>query len=56
MVVNKGLFDANTVLFHEMGRACRTNGGEAVCIWDIGGKARRKEVTRKIKTYVGGQY
>jgi hypothetical protein len=26
-----------------MGRACSTNGGEEERIWDIGGKARRKE-------------
>jgi hypothetical protein len=26
------------------------NGGEGECIWDIGGKARRKEATRKTKT------
>jgi hypothetical protein len=32
------------------------NGGEEVGILDIGGKARRKEDTRNIKTYVGGQY
>jgi hypothetical protein len=30
--------------------ACSTNGGEEECIKDIGGKARRKEVTRKTKT------
>jgi hypothetical protein len=29
-----------------MGRACNTNGGGAECIYDIGGKARRKETTR----------
>jgi hypothetical protein len=33
-----------------MGRACSTNGGEEECIWDIGGKARRKVATRKTKT------
>jgi hypothetical protein len=33
----------------EMGRACSTNGGEAVCIEDLGGKVRRKEATRKTK-------
>jgi hypothetical protein len=33
----------------EMGRACNTNGGEDKCIEDIGGKARRKETTRKNK-------
>jgi hypothetical protein len=31
-----------------MGRACSTNGGDE-CILDIGGKARRKETTRKTK-------
>jgi hypothetical protein len=39
-----------------MGRACSTNGGEAECIEDIGGKARRKETTRNTRTYVGGYY
>jgi hypothetical protein len=34
----------------EMGRACSTNGVEEECIQDIGEKARRKEITRKIKT------
>jgi hypothetical protein len=33
-----------------MNRACSTNGGDDECIWDIGGKARRKETTRKTKT------
>jgi hypothetical protein len=33
-----------------MGRACSTNGGEEVCIKDIGGKARKKETTKKTKT------
>jgi hypothetical protein len=34
----------------EMGRACSTNGGEDACIYDIGGKSRRKETTGKTKT------
>jgi hypothetical protein len=33
-----------------MGGACRTNGGEEECIEDIGGEARRKEITEKTKT------
>jgi hypothetical protein len=33
-----------------MGRACSTNGGEEEFIYDIRGKARRKEATRKTKT------
>jgi hypothetical protein len=33
-----------------MGRARGTNGGADECIEDIGGKARRKETTRKTKT------
>jgi hypothetical protein len=33
-----------------MGRACSTKRGEEECIWDIGGKARKKETTRKMKT------
>jgi hypothetical protein len=37
-----------------MSRACRTNEREEECIDDIGGKARRKETTRKTKIYVGG--
>jgi hypothetical protein len=32
-----------------MDRACSTNGREQECIWDIGGKSRRKETTRKTK-------
>jgi hypothetical protein len=31
----------------KMGRACTTNGGEEDRIQDFGGKARRKETTRK---------
>jgi hypothetical protein len=38
----------------EMGRACDTHGVEDDCMWGIGGKARRKETTRKTKTYIGG--
>jgi hypothetical protein len=34
----------------EMGRACGTNGVEEEYIQNIGGKARRKETTRKRKT------
>jgi hypothetical protein len=34
----------------EMSRACSTNGGEQEFIWDIDGKDRRKETTRKTKT------
>jgi hypothetical protein len=33
-----------------MSRACSTNGGEEECINDIGGKARRKETTKKTKS------
>jgi hypothetical protein len=33
-----------------MGGSCSTNGGEEESIWNIGGKARRKETTGKIKT------
>jgi hypothetical protein len=33
-----------------MGRPCGTNGGEKEFIHEIGGKARRKETTRKTKT------
>jgi hypothetical protein len=29
----------------EMGSACSTNGGEKGCIWDIGGRARKKKTT-----------
>jgi hypothetical protein len=34
----------------EMSRVCSTNGGEEECIYDIGGKARMNETTRKSKT------
>jgi hypothetical protein len=33
-----------------MNRTCSTNAREEECIYDIGGKARRKEITRKTKT------
>jgi hypothetical protein len=33
-----------------MGRACSMNSGEEECRQDIGGKARRKEMTKKTKT------
>jgi hypothetical protein len=33
-----------------MGRACSMNGDDEEYIQDIGGKARRKETTRKTKT------
>jgi hypothetical protein len=33
-----------------MERACSTNDTEDECIQDIGGKARRKETTRKTQT------
>jgi hypothetical protein len=32
------------------------NGGEEECIYNIGGRKRRKETTGKTKTWVGGQY
>jgi hypothetical protein len=32
-----------------MGRECSMNGGEKECTWDIGGKARRKETTRRTR-------
>jgi hypothetical protein len=37
-----------------MGKACSTNREEGECIQGTGGKVRRKENTRKSKTYVGG--
>jgi hypothetical protein len=30
-----------------MGGACSMNGGEEECIYHFGGKARRKEITKK---------
>jgi hypothetical protein len=30
-----------------MGRACSTNGGDEECLYDIGGKARIKDIIRK---------
>jgi hypothetical protein len=38
------------IIKDKMGRACSTNWGEEECIWDTGGKARRKETTRKTKS------
>jgi hypothetical protein len=38
----------------EISRACSTNGEEEERLDVIGGKARRKETTRKIQTWVGG--
>jgi hypothetical protein len=35
-----------------MSRACSTNGDEDERIWDIGGKARRKEITRKTNRWL----
>jgi hypothetical protein len=35
-----------------MGRAFGENKVEEECIWDISGKARRKDTARKIKTRV----
>jgi hypothetical protein len=37
-----------------MGRACTTDGEEEECIEDFGGKARRKEITKKKQTYAEG--
>jgi hypothetical protein len=37
-----------------MGTACSTHGREAECIQEFGGKAARKETTRKTKVYVRG--
>jgi hypothetical protein len=34
----------------EMGRACSTNGVEAECMYEVGGKSRRNETSRKTKT------
>jgi hypothetical protein len=34
----------------EIGSACSTNGVEEECMWNFGGTARRKEITRKTKT------
>jgi hypothetical protein len=39
-----------------MGGPCSTTGGEEEYIYDIGGKARRKETTGKTKTEAGVQY
>jgi hypothetical protein len=44
----------NIQIKDEMGGECSTIGGQEECMYDIDGKARRKETARKIKTYVGG--
>jgi hypothetical protein len=36
----------------EVGRACSTNGGQEECIYDIGGKASRKETTGMTNVYI----
>jgi hypothetical protein len=41
----------NQVKEDEMGRTCSTNESVEECIEDIGGKARRKETTRKTKRF-----
>jgi hypothetical protein len=43
------LFNIFVTILHEIGRAYSTNRGEEECIWDIGGKGRGKETTRKTK-------
>jgi hypothetical protein len=40
----------NRIIEDEMGRECSKNRGEEECMYDIGGKARKKETIRKIKT------
>jgi hypothetical protein len=37
-----------------MGGACNTDGRDEECMWDIGGKVRRKDTIKKTKTEVGG--
>jgi hypothetical protein len=37
-----------------VGRACGTHGRGAKSVQGFGGKARRKETTRKTKAYMGG--
>jgi hypothetical protein len=32
-----------------MGRACSMDGGEEEYVYNVGGEARRKEITRKTK-------
>jgi hypothetical protein len=39
---------------NEMGRACSTHESEEECVYDFGGKARRKEATKKPYTQVEG--
>jgi hypothetical protein len=39
-----------------MGGTCSTNAGAEECLEHMGGKFRRKDITRKTKTYVDGQY
>jgi hypothetical protein len=37
-----------------MGKACSTNGAKRNAYWNVGGKARKKETTKKTKMCVGG--
>jgi hypothetical protein len=35
------------IMPRKIGRACSTHGGKKECIWDFGGKGRRRQITRK---------
>jgi hypothetical protein len=45
------LYSSPSIIRDEMGRACSMTG-ENECTYGIGGKARRKEMTRKTKAYL----
>jgi hypothetical protein len=50
-IFNPYLFSMNNqVEEDEMGGPCSTNGGEEERVYNIGGKVRGKETTRKTKT------
>jgi hypothetical protein len=50
------LYSSPSIIKTIKSEARSTNGSEEECTQDIGGKARRKETTRKTKTNMGGQY
>jgi hypothetical protein len=47
------LYSSPSIIRMIKSRRMRWARGEEECIWNIGGKARRKETTRKSKAYVG---
>jgi hypothetical protein len=49
---SKLVFFAKYVKDDQVIRTCSTNGKEEECLWNVGGKAIRKDFTRKTKISV----